>query len=293
MKTTLVIMAAGLGSRYGGNKQVDGIGPSGEILMQYSIYDAIKAGFNKIVFIIKKEHQEIIEGFCKGIKNADIKFAYQDYSSIPSFYKIPPQRTKPFGTLHAILCARDVINEPFAVINADDYYGRDAFKVMFDKLQELKEGEAAMVAYKVKNTVSENGAVSRGVCSIDNGLLTEVIETHGIAVDANGVITDGEGKRIERETPVSMNEWGFLPDIFDKGEKLFNDFLASLPEDEIKAEAAIPTAVDTMIKSNDIKVFALHTDSEWFGVTYKEDKPEVAAKLLALHKNGFYPEKLF
>ncbi len=293
MKTTLVVMAAGLGSRYGGNKQVDGIGPSGEILMQYSIYDAIKAGFDKIVFIIKKEHEEIIKGFCQGIKNAEVRFAYHDYSSIPSFYKIPAERTKPFGTLHAILCARDVINEPFAVINADDYYGREAFKVIFDKLQDLKEGEAAMVAYKVKNTVSENGAVSRGVCKIEDGFLNEVVETHGIVVDAEGVITDGEGKKIDRETPVSMNEWGFLPDIFDKGENIFNEFLKGLSDSELKAEAAIPTAVDTMIKSGALKVFALHTDCEWFGVTYKEDKPEVASKLLELHKNGFYPEKLF
>ena len=295
MKTTLVIMAAGLGSRYGGNKQVDGIGPHGEILMQYSIYDAIRAGFNKIVFVIKPEHQDIIEHFCKDISGVEICFVYQDYSSIPAFYKIPEGRTKPFGTVHAVLCAADVIHEPFAVINADDFYGSEAFEVMKRKLVELERGEATMVAYYLKNTVSRNGAVTRGVCHVgDNGLLEGVTETYKITVDDNGRISDADSGELDGDSLVSMNMWGFMPDIFDEMKKLFDAFLVAIPDGELKAEYALPTMVDRMISiDKTLKVFVLSTNAVWFGVTYIEDKDSVAAALLEKHQNGEYPERLF
>ena len=292
MKTTLVIMAAGLGSRYGGNKQVDGIGPGGEILMQYSIYDAIRAGFNKIVFIIKKEHRHIIEGFCNNIKCAEIEFAYQDYSSIPSFYEIPKERTKPFGTTHAVLCARDIVNEPFAVINADDYYGSEAFDEIYHRLNTLASGEAVMVAYKLKNTVSPNGSVSRGVCKVSAKRLLEVTETYNITVDDNGVISDANDGVLDPETLVSMNLWGFLPEFFDYAKDYFDEFLKNLSDGELKKECALPTMVDSLIKAGKLDVSVLSTDSVWFGVTYKEDKENVARALLKMHENGKYPAKL-
>ena len=292
MKTTLVIMAAGLGSRYGGNKQVDGIGPGGEILMQYSVYDAIRAGFNKVVFIIKEEHRHIIEGFCENIRGAEIEFVYQDYSSIPSFYKVPSERTKPFGTTHAVLCAKNVVNEPFAVINADDYYGSEAFAEIYNKLNAIQSGEAVMVAYKLKNTVSRNGSVSRGVCNASYGKLTSVTETYNITVDDNGVISDDADGVLDPETLVSMNLWGFLPEFFNYAEDYFDDFLRNLPEGELKKECALPTMVDSLIKKGELDVSVLSTDSVWFGVTYKEDKAYVAGELRKMHESGKYPEKL-
>ena len=292
-KTTLLIMAAGLGSRYGGNKQVDGIGPHGEILMQYSIYDAIAAGFNKIVFVIKPEHQSIVEGFCNGIKGADIEFVYQDFSSIPEFYKIPADRVKPFGTVHAVLCAKNAVKEPFAIINADDYYGSEAFSVIYDELQKLSDSEGTMVAYRLKNTVSKNGAVTRGVCSVSDGKLTDVTETYKITVDDDGVIKDAEAGILDPEALVSMNLWGFVPAVFDMAEQSFDEFLRAIPEGEIKAEYALPTMVDAFIKNGKMSVSVLSTDSVWFGVTYKEDKEFVAGELLKMHEEGKYPEKLF
>ena len=292
MKTTLVIMAAGLGSRYGGNKQVDGIGPNGEILMQYSIFDAIRAGFNKVVFVIKPEHRAIIEGFCNNIKGAEIDFAYQDYSSIPSFYKVPAERTKPFGTLHAVLCAKDVVDGPFAVINADDYYGSEAFGELYHKLNSLNPGEATMVAYKLKNTVSRNGSVSRGVCKVENGKLCTVREHYDITIDENDIISDKTEGVLPSDSLVSMNLWGFLPTFFDDAKIYFDEFLKTLSEGELKKECALPTMVDTQIQKGALEVSVLSTDSVWFGVTYKEDKDYVAGELLKMHKEGKYPEKL-
>lgn len=292
-KTTLLIMAAGLGSRYGGNKQVDGIGPHGEILMQYSIYDAIAAGFNKIVFVIKPEHQSIVEGFCKGIKGADIEFVYQDFSSIPAFYKVPEDRVKPFGTVHAVLCAKDAVNEPFAIINADDYYGSEAFSVIYDELQKLSDNEGTMVAYRLKNTVSKNGAVTRGVCSVSDGMLTDVTETYKITIDDADVIKDADAGILDPEALVSMNLWGFVPAVFDMAENSFDEFLRNISNGDIKAEYALPTMVDAFIKSEKMTVSVLSTDSVWFGVTYKEDKEFVAGELRKMHEEGKYPEKLF
>lgn len=292
-KTTLLIMAAGLGSRYGGNKQVDGIGPHGEILMQYSIYDAIRAGFDKLVFVIKPEHQSIVESFCRDISGIEISFVYQDFTSIPAFYSIPAERVKPFGTVHAVLCAKDVIREPFAVINADDFYGADAFRVMHDQLLKLEDGEATMVAYYLKNTVSRNGAVTRGVCGVKAGNLTEVVETYKITVDEQGVICDADSGILDGDSLVSMNMWGFRPEIFEAMETSFHQFLKGIAPGEIKAEYALPTMVDRMISSSELSVGVLSTTAVWFGVTYQEDRASVAAELQKLHEGGSYPEKLF
>ncbi|MBQ9086105.1 MAG: hypothetical protein IJY47_02840 [Clostridia bacterium] len=291
--TTLLIMAAGLGSRYGGNKQVDGIGPHGEILMQYSIHDAIRAGFKKLVFVIKPEHRGIIEGFCHEIKGIDISFVYQDFTSIPSFYQIPPERTKPFGTVHAVLCAKDAIREPFAVINADDFYGFDAFRVMRKELNCLEPGQGTMVAYRLKNTVSRNGAVTRGVCNVEDGCLRKVTETYSITVDEQGLIRDAECGELDGEALVSMNMWGFLPEIFADMEKSFHDFLRSAEPGNIKAEYALPTMVDRMIGEKKLRISVLTTDAVWFGVTYREDRSAVAEELWKMHESGIYPEHLF
>ena len=292
-KTTLLIMAAGLGSRYGGNKQVDGIGPHGEILMQYSIYDAIRAGFNKLVFVIKPEHREIIERFCKDIEGAQIRFVYQDFTSIPEFYKIPEERQKPFGTVHAVLCAADAVDEPFAVLNADDFYGADAFRVMHEKLVSLDEREAAMVAYYLRNTVSRNGAVTRGVCGISDGYLKSVTETYSITVDGEGNIKDADSGALDPECLVSMNMWGFRPEIFADMKEYFHAFLRSIEQGNIKAEYALPTMVDKMISAGELRVEVLSTDAVWFGVTYKEDRESVASELCSMHESGEYPERLF
>jgi dTDP-glucose pyrophosphorylase len=288
-------MAAGLGSRYGGDKQVDGIGPGGEILMQYSIYDAIEAGFEKLVFVIKPQHRKLIEGFCGGLgeKGIDIEFVYQDFSSLPSFYTVPEERTKPFGTVHAVLCAKDAIKEPFAVLNADDYYGKDAFRVMHDSLVSMSVGEAVMVAYKLKNTVSLNGGVTRGICQVDSGRLAGVTETYSITVDKNGVIKDADAGELNGDALVSMNMWGFGSDIFALLEKEFHSFLFSLSADEIKKEYALPTFVDKMIKADKLSVTVLSTDAVWFGVTYREDREYVAGELKKMHNEGAYPKKLF
>ena len=292
MKTTLLIMAAGLGSRYGGDKQIDGIGPHGEMLMQYSIYDAVRAGFDKLVFVIKPQYKEIIERLCKDFEGVEKQYVYQEFSSIPSFYKIPEDRTKPFGTVHAVLCARDAIGEPFAVINADDFYGADAFVKMHDRLVSLGKGEAAMVAYRLKNTVSLNGAVTRGVCSVENGKLASVTETYSITVDADGHIRDKESGELDGEALVSMNMWGFRADIFEGMSDDFDAFLRAIPDGEIKAEYALPTMVDKMIREGSLAVDVLSTDAVWFGVTYREDRDFVAGELAKMHASGKYPEKL-
>lgn len=299
MGATLLVMAAGMGSRYGGNKQVDGIGPNGEILMEYSIYDAIRAGFDHVVFVIKPGMKEIVASICgdRIAHQVKVDYVYQDFSSVPSFYKIPEERTKPFGTVHAVLVARDVINQPFAVLNADDYYGVSAFKTAYDKLQQLKpEGEATMVSYQLKNTVSKNGTVSRGVCTAKDGNLDKVVETLKIKLCDNGEIRDidkGEpGELLDPMSPVSMNFWGFTPWIFGKLEEYFENFLKGLAPDAIKAECLLPVCVDTLMHSGELTVPMLNTDAVWFGVTYKEDKPTVQQELRKLHESGVYPASL-
>ncbi len=306
MKTSLVIMAAGMGSRYGGSKQVDGLGPNGEILMEYSIYDAIRAGFNKVVFIIKPDMKELVEELCgwriaqmkaNDGANVEVAYAFQDFSSIPAWYTVPAERTKPFGTAHAVLCARDVVKEPFAVINADDYYGADAFPTIYKELCRLPaKGAATMVGYRVDKTVSENGTVTRGVCRTENGKLTKIVETFKIKLYPNGDIRDIENGEdsplIPPETPVSMNFWGFTPWIFEKLDEFFTAFLKGLAPDNIKGEALLPTMIGELIERGELDVSVLHSSARWFGVTYKEDKPAVQEELRRLHASGAYPKSL-
>ena len=299
MGATLLIMAAGMGSRYGGNKQVDGLGPNGEILMEYSIYDAIRAGFDKVVFVIKPGMKETLASICgdRIAKKVKVDYAFQDFTSVPAFYHVPEERTKPFGTVHAVLVARDYIDQPFAVINADDYYGVSAFSTIYEKLQTLApEGEATMVGYQLQNTVSKNGTVSRGVCHAVNGNLDKVVETLKIKLCENGEIRDigaGEpGELLDPLAPVSMNFWGFTPWIFGKLEEYFATFLKGLAPDAIKAECLLPVFVDKLMHEGELTVPMLTTDAVWFGVTYKEDKPFVQAELRKLHESGVYPASL-
>lgn len=306
MKAALVIMAAGMGSRYGGNKQVDGIGPNGEILMEYSIYDAIRAGFTKVVFIIKPDMRAQMESLCgrrvAAMTAADgeaveVCYAVQDFSSVPSFYSIPAERTKPFGTAHAVLCARDYVREPFVVINADDYYGTDAFRVIYAELGRLKsEGEAAMVGYRLDKTVSRHGSVTRGVCHVTGGTLDRVVETFQLTCFPDGSIRDTaenpDGVVYAPDTPVSMNFWGFTPWIFTKLEDYFTAFLHTLAAGELKKECLLPSLVGELIEQGSLSVRVLHSDAQWFGMTYHEDKAAVAAALRQLHDAGIYPPSL-
>ena len=305
MKTALVIMAAGLGSRYGGNKQTEGIGPNHEMLMEYSIFDAVRAGFSKFVFVIKPDMKPLIETLCGDLvascKDQDgnpveVCYAFQDFSSVPSFYQIPADRTKPFGTVHAVLCAEKYINEPFAVVNADDYYGVDGFSSMNQCLQTLKDGEACMVGYYLKNTVSENGTVTRGVCSQENGLLTKVTETFKIQPFADGTIRDTatseEGVILDPNALVSMNFWGFVPGVFKQMEAYFDSFLRGLAPDAIKAECLLPIMVDDLMRKKEMIVRVLSTNATWFGITYPQDKPYVQQELKKLHDQGVYPPSL-
>lgn len=300
MSTSLVIMAAGMGSRYGGNKQTDTIGPNGEILMEYSIYDAVEAGFDQVVFIIKPEMEASFrEKYGNKIaQKVEVAYAFQTFDSLPAFYRIPEGRVKPFGTAHALLCARNAVDGPFAVLNADDYYGKSAFRSMYDQLQKLRpEGEAAMVGYLLRNTVSENGHVSRGVCQVEDGRLVEVVETYKIRPFADGTIRDVDqdekGTILDPDSLVSMNFWGFTPWIFDKLEAAFTEFLKGLKPDEIKAECLLPTVVDQQMKAGNLMTYVLSTDAVWFGVTYREDKEYVQRQLQKLHDAGDYPPSLY
>ena len=303
MKVSLVIMAAGLGSRYGGSKQVDGIGPHHEILMEYSIHDAIRAGFNKVVFIIKPEMEELMERLCGGyLRNktaadgspVEVADAFQDFSSLPDFYTIPEGRTKPFGTVHALLCAAEAVDGPCCVINADDYYGIDAYRTIYEELVKLPaQGRATMVGYQLKNTASLHGAVSRGVCTVEDGKLVSVQETKKIQLYPDGSLRDLERDRaLEPESVVSMNFWGFMPSIFPALRAYFEDFLRNEAGDNIKAECLLPMMVDRQMQAGKLEVSVLHSADRWFGMTYHEDREVVAEELRRLHEQGAYPEDL-
>lgn len=299
MNKTLVIMAAGMGSRYGGSKQVEGFGPTGEWLCEYSAFDAMEAGFDKIVFIIKPEMLDMVRAKVEGHMDRHLKveYAFQDFSSLPSFYHVPSERVKPFGTVHAVLCAAANVDGPFAVLNADDYYGKEAFTRMAARLDEMQaEGDAVMVAYRLKNTVSEHGTVTRGVCERENGQLTSVVETKKIGLLPDGTIADLEQdppKLLDPEALVSMNFWGFTPWMMKEMQSAFEDFLRKLPETEIKGEMLLPVLVDDFMKQGKLKVRVTGTPSQWFGVTYKEDRPIVMEKLKILHAEGAYPTPLW
>ena len=299
MKPTLFVLAAGMGSRYGGLKQIDGLGPSGETIMDYSVYDALRAGFGKVVFVIRKDFEE---AFRKAVisKYADkvpCEVCFQSVDKVPEGCTYNPERTKPWGTNHAVLMAKDLIKEPFAVINADDFYGRESFQVLADYLKSVEgtTGKYCMVGYRVANTLSENGSVSRGVCTTDeNGYLTDVVERTKIEKVGDKIIytEDGVDTEISPNSPVSMNMWGFTPEYFDYVEKAFVEFLKTRGQ-ELKSEFYIPTLVNDMIRSGEATCKVLDTTSKWFGVTYAEDRPQVVMKINNLVKEGVYPEKLF
>lgn len=301
MKPTLFILAAGMGSRYGGLKQLDGLGPNGETIMDYSVFDAIRGGFGKIVFVIRKSFEaDFREKVLSKYENhIPVEVVFQDINDLPAGFACPEGREKPWGTNHAVLMGKDVINEPFAVINADDFYGRDSFAVLGKFLSDLKEGEKnkyCMVGFRVGNTLSESGSVARGICSTDaNALLETVVErTEIMRVDGPVCYKDEEGKwvAIEDNTPVSMNMWGFTPDYFKYSEDYFVEFLKENISN-LKCEYFIPLMVNKLITEKTATVEVLDTTSKWFGVTYAADRQSVVDKIQALIDAGEYPAKLF
>lgn len=289
-----------MGSRYGGLKQLDPLGPHGETIMDYSIYDALQAGFGKVVFVIRKDFEQDFREkiLSKYEGHVPVEVVFQSTDKLPEGYTCPADRTKPWGTNHAVLMGREVINEPFAVINADDFYGRDAFEVIAKELSRPRDrkGDYCMVGFRVGNTMTENGSVARGVCENKDGLLTSVVERTAISYDKDGkiVFTDenGQVQTLDPMTPVSMNLWGFTPDYFDFSDREFRRFLDK-DINTPKAEFFIPLCIDTLIRSGEATVKVLDTDSKWFGVTYAADRPGVVEKFAELHANGTYPEKLF
>ncbi len=296
MKPTLLVLAAGMGSRYGGLKQMDGVGPNGEIIMDYSIADAISAGFGKVVFVIRHSFAEAFKSQINAAhfgNKIEVEYVYQELDMLPEGFCVPEGREKPWGTNHAILMAKEVIHEPFAVINADDFYGGDAFKVIADYLRKLdgKKGDYCMVGYQLENTLSENGTVSRGVCNISNdGLLIGMTERTSIGRTANGIEykdEDGSMHPLPADATVSMNLFGFTPDYFVESEKLFVEFLKSRGT-EMKSEYYIPFAVNTFLNNGYATMRVLKTTAQWFGVTYKEDRPMVVDRLKQLHDSGVY-----
>ncbi len=299
-KPTLVILAAGMGSRYGGMKQIDGVGSHGEPIIDFSIYDAYQAGFRKVVLIIRKEHEELFRNALtdKVARNGmEVEFAYQDMNNIPKGFKVPEGREKPWGTTHALLACKGVVNEPFAIINADDFYGRNAYQVVYDYLtSEIEDDQYAMVGFQCLNTLTENGTVTRGLCEEKDGNLSHIVEVQKIALqDGHAVYEeDGEWKPIDDQALVSMNFWGFTPKIFDELEPIFKEFLEkNLEENPMKCEHVIPTAIGNLVSEGKITVKMLSSKDKWFGVTYKEDKPDVVAKIAEKKANGEYPDVLW
>jgi len=302
--TTLVIMAAGMGSRFGGGiKQLEPMGPNGEIIMDYSIYDAIKAGFNKVVFVTRKD---LLETFKEVIGNRiekviPVEYALQEIDDIPEGIEVPTGRTKPWGTGQAILACKGIVTDSFLVINADDYYGKEAYKLIHDYLvkdySNDKQYNFCMAGFILGNTLSDNGGVTRGICIVnEEGNLIGVKETSGIVKNATGVVCDdGNGNQIDCNINdhVSMNMWGFTPDFFDELENGFKKFLLGLKQDDIKSEYLLPVIVDGLIKDHRANVSVLETKDKWFGVTYKEDKPVVVESIRKLIKRGEYPESLY
>ncbi|WP_440427726.1 nucleotidyltransferase [Prevotella merdae] len=304
MKPTLFLLAAGMGSRYGGLKQLDTLGPHGETIMDYSIYDAINAGFGKLVFVIRKDFEDDFRRIVLSKYEGHIpcELVFQSLDALPEGFTCPEGRTKPWGTNHALMMGESVINEPFAVINCDDFYDRDSFQVMGKWLSELPEGSTgkySMVGFRVGNTLSDSGTVSRGVCSNnEQHLLTSVVERTKIQ-RFDGVVKylgdDGETwVAIPDNTPVSMNFWGFTPDYFQHSNEFFKEFLSDPKNmDNPKSEFFIPLMVDKLIHDGTATCEVLDTTSKWFGVTYPEDRPSVVEKFQKLHDEGVYPDKMF
>ena len=299
MKPTLVVLAAGMGSRYGKLKQMDGFGPNGETIIDYSIYDAIQAGFGKVVFIVREYFlQEFKDKMNpKFGDKIELQYVTQELSNIPSGIDVNPEREKPWGTAHAVWVAKDVVKEPFAVINADDFYGGDSYKVLNNYFQNNDSEDYAVVAYRLKNTLSDHGTVNRGVCySNESGHLTKVVECEKIQKEEDGVVrypnANGEKQVLSEDTLVSRNMWAFLPSYFDHVNDQFINFLKNFGQ-ELKSEFYIPSAIDKLINDGTLNVNVLDTDSSWFGVTYQADKPIVINKLNQLIADGAYPNEIY
>ena len=289
---TLLVMAAGMGSRYGGLKQLDKIGPNGETIIDYSVFDAIKAGFSKVVFIIRKEFEDefkknISDKFSNDIQ---VELVYQNIHHLPTGFFAPDDRIKPWGTGHAILCASESIDGPFNVINADDYYGRDSFKTIADYYND-GNNSFSMVAFQLEKTLSEFGSVTRGLCSVNDDRLVNIVETENLVKSESGITSNSDLDLIGDE-PVSMNMWGFTPEIFDYLNIMFEKFLSNNINDN-KSEFLIPSVINDLINSGEQQVQVLYSKSSWFGVTYKEDKPYVVQQIQNLVNSGFYPHKLY
>ncbi len=309
MKPTLLVLAAGMGSRYGGLKQMDGLGPSGETIIDYSIYDAVRAGFGKVVYIVREyfldAFKEAVKQKYSHVKCLDgeplqFDFVTQELDKIPAGFTLNPERQKPWGTAHAVLMARDVIHEPFVVINGDDFYGRDSFRIAGDwcREHEKSSGVYAIIGFEIDNTLSESGGVSRGICQYGaDRRLTTVVEHHNVMFEPDGVLrgdnsVSGEHVEIRPKDLCSMNMWCFTPDYFEKSAEIFVSFLKK-NIGELKTEFYIPYAVDSMIHSGEACCDVLSTASHWFGVTFKEDRPGVVAKFASLVQEGVYPSPLY
>lgn len=302
-KATLVIMAAGIGSRFGGGiKQLEPVGPDGEIIMDYSIYDAMEAGFDKVVFVIRKDlekdFREVIGDRIE--KKISVEYVFQEKNDIPEPYRTRfKDREKPWGTGQAVLRCKDVVKEPFVVINADDYYGKEAYVQAFNELTSTVEGhkdkiQISMIGFVLKNTLSENGGVTRGICRVDEDhMLKEIVETRNIVktVDGAVIVDNGTEKKIDVNSPVSMNMWGLQPDFFEILEKGFAEFLSGLNEDDLRAEYLLPTIIGGLLKTGKAEVKVLESHDKWFGVTYKEDKEGVAAAIRRLIEEGQYKKE--
>ena len=309
MKPTLLVLAAGMGSRYGGLKQMDGLGPSGETITDYSIYDAVRAGFGKVVYIVRNyfldQFKDTVKQKYSNVKCLDgeplqFEFVTQELDKIPAGFTLNPERQKPWGTAHAVLMAADVIKEPFVVINGDDFYGRESFRIAADWCREHEGGSGvyAIVGFEIDNTLSESGGVSRGICHYDAaGHLTDVVEHHNVRIEEDGVLrgdnsVTGEHVELRPKDLCSMNMWCFTPDYFTKSAAIFRTFLEENAS-ELKKEFYIPFAVDRMIKTGSAACDVLATPAHWFGVTFKEDRPAVVAKFAELVDAGVYPSPLY
>ena len=289
---TLLVMAAGMGSRYGGLKQLDEVGPNGETIIDYSVYDAIEAGFNKVVFIIRQDFRDLFKEKIsdKYTDKINIEIVYQSLHDLPQNFTCPVGREKPWGTGHAILAAKSVISEPFAAINGDDFYGRESFNIIADYYSKNQTG-FTMAAFQLDKTLSDFGTVSRGLCDVNKNKLATVIETHDLKKVNNNISSDRE-INLNGKEPVSMNMWGFTPVLFNYLQTMFNEFL-NKNNKNLKSEFLIPTVVNDLIQQNLENVHVLRTDAQWFGVTYKEDKSLVNQQIVKLIEAGLYPEKLF
>ncbi len=290
-------MAAGMGSRYGGLKQMDAVGINGETLLEYSVFDAIRAGFGKVVFVIRRDFEAAFKEQVGGrfSDRIEVAYAFQALENLPAGFSVPEGRVKPWGTAQAVLACKDLVKEPFVVQNADDFYGAEAYRLMAGHLQQMPEGEGCMVGYRVRNTLSPNGSVSRGICEVKDGLLAGIAERTDIRRSEDGGIVfraDGTAVPIDEHALCSMNFWGFHPTFLECLESRFVTFLEAHGQ-ELKSEWYIPTVVDAMIESGETRFRVLDSDAQWFGVTYPEDKPTVVEALRAMHEAGDYPARLW